>query len=235
MSSCKKEDIFPDEGVIPQANFKPNYPTPADADVILVALEVATPVTAPTVPGMPDMEFDMTFGMGVAIFGDNEKADKVLLNGTELKFSNGVHLYEPDYSNPDPSAEIGIDFDDEITWNVSNPDIDRVLYNMPTMPVVSSEGPVVRANGFTISNTPAYDADSIIYAIYSNDNKYVMKTKVGNSSSHTFTSSDLSDLVKTENGIIQATAYKTITEMIDGKKVYFINESSYSIPSVEIK
>src|SRR5690606_4284217 len=86
--SCKKK-----EPEVPENAFAfpaPSYPTlPADADAMLVAVNssVPSPVSMPSIPELPGQtDVVLEIGVGIAVFKNNARADKVLLNNTELKF-----------------------------------------------------------------------------------------------------------------------------------------------------
>lgn len=239
--SCKKNNLLdtdkPDQtgGVI-----TPSYPQPSDADAILVAVNSTSsaPITMPTIPGMPaGGEMTLDVGLGIAVFKGNIKAGKVLLNNTELKFTNGVHTWLPDLgnlANPNSSGNLtGINFNGGVKWEITNPNITKSLNTLPGKPRVSSEKKITSSEGYKIINARVSGADKILYAIHAN-NKSVMKEFDGNSAECQFTASELASLGKTKHAIIQANAYSITSENIDGKKIYFIRQSSYSLSNVEI-
>lgn len=238
VSSCEKdEDASPSLG--DSAFPVPDYPQPADADGILVAIRagVPAPVDMPAVPGMPaggTVEFQ--YGMGVALFKGNAKAEKVVLNEVELKFVNGVHIWQPDYSNlTNPANLTGIDFSSGANWQVTNPTFQQAAGNLPGMPKITSGKAVTRSSGYTITNQPVGNAQKVLYGIYSSNGKYVHKEAAGNSAQLSFSAEELASLGATKQGIIQANAYTITDKTIDGKKIYFVRQSSYSLTGVEIK
>ncbi|GEM_PF-2818922 len=238
LTSCDKDD--PD----PQSNNMfpvPSYPQPEDADAVLVAVKASTPFAMQMpveIPGMPSgsTEINMEYGMGIALFKGNTQAGSVKLNNTELKFTNGVHMWQPDFTDlTNPSAISGVDLSGNIVWKVTGPDIEKTLSGLPGTPKVNSGKVVTKADGYTLTNVSASGASNILYGIYSTNGKYVLKEQAGNSTSVNFSASELAELGGTKNGIIQANAYTITNETIGGKKVYFVRQSSYSITGVEIK
>ncbi|HZH54944.1 MAG TPA: hypothetical protein VFD72_04780 [Sphingobacteriaceae bacterium] len=228
----KKENSEPDNQTGTGAVPMPFYPNPSDADAVLIAVKSSVPSPV-QIPGM-SMGITIDFGMGIAVFKGNTKADKVSLNNTELTFTNGVHTWLPNFKNAlDPTALTGINLDGDITWNVTNPTIQKTLSSLPGKPEVLSGKTITKSEGYVISNRLASGAQHVLYAIHAN-NKTVMKTLSGNSTSCTFTAAELAELGTTKNAIVQANAYRISDEMIGGKKVYFVRQSSYSVTSVEI-
>lgn len=237
LSSCKKkEDPNPQDpqGAVPM----PSYPQPTDADAVLVAVNssVPSPVSLPSMPGMPaGGELVIDIGMGVALFKGNAKADKVMLNNTELTFTNGVYTWLPNFTNVmDPTALTGINLSGNIIWNVTNPTIQKTLTNLPGKPRVTSGKVITSSDGYVLVNNRVSGAEKILYAVHAN-NKTVMKELDGNSTQCTFTAAELATLGTTKQAIIQANAYVITNETIGGKKVYFVRQSSYSVTGVEIK
>ncbi len=238
LTSCDKEDPDPQNtNMFPV----PSYPQPEDADAVLVAVKASTPFAMQMpveIPGMPggSTEINMEYGMGVALFKGNVQAGSVKLNNTELKFTNGVHMWQPDFTDlTNPSAITGVDLSGNISWKVTGPDIEKTLSGLPGMPKITSGKVVTKADGYTLTNVSISGASNVLYGVYSSNGKYVLKEKAGNSTSITFTKEELAELGGTKNGIIQANAYTITNETIGGKKVYFVRQSSYSITSVEIK
>lgn len=234
--SCEKEETPGPGG---EAAFPvPEYPQPEDADAILVAIKAAVPapVDIPAVDGFPAGSIEFQYGMGVARFEGGAKAEKVLLNDVELKFANGAHFWQPDYSDlSNPANLTGIDFNGGVHWEVTNPSIDHAPGNVPGMPKVTSGKTVTRSEGYTITNQAVGNAHKMLYNIISSNGKYVMKEAASGSSGVSFSAEELSALGATKQGIVQATAYSITSQSIDGKKVYFVRQSSYSLTGVEIK
>ena len=234
--SCKKKD----DATPQQANNAfptPAYPKPSDADAVLVAVRASapSPISMPvSIPGM-DTELVLDLGMGIAFFKDNAKADKVLLNNTELGFTNGVHMWTPNFANiTDPSSVSGIDLNGSITWKVTNPNIEQTLSGLPGKPKITSGKTVTKSAGYTINNSSAGVSGEVLYVIYDENGKSVQKTKSAGSTSCAFTASELSALGSTNNGIVQANAYIIESKTLNGKKVYFVRQSSYSVTGVTI-
>lgn len=235
-SACKKKDPKPEND--PLGMPVPAYAQPADADAILVAVKATTPspIDIPSIPGMPTggTKIDMEIGMGIALFKGNTKADKVLLNNTELSFKNGVHMWLPDLSNlTDPSSMTGINLGGSINWQVTNPNIQKTLSNIPGKPQITSGKTVTRSQGYTLTHQFSTGSAKILYGIYSGQ-KYVHKELDAGSTQCVFSAAELAELGTTKNGIIQVNAYTISDEMIGGKKIYFIRQHSYSVTGVEI-
>lgn len=237
--SCDKDDTAD-----PQSNNMfpvPSYPQPDDADAVLVAVKASTPFAMQMpmeIPGMPggSTEINIEYGMGIALFKGNTQAGSVKLNNTELKFTNGVHMWQPDFTDlTNPSAITGVNLSGNISWQVTGPNIEKTLTVLPGMPKITSNKVVTKADGYTLNNVSVSGASKILYGVYSTNGKYVLKEQAGNSTSVNFSKEELADLGSTKNAIIQANAYVITNETIGGKKVYFIRQSSYSITSIEIK
>lgn len=235
-SCSKKEKLLDDQPKLTTP--VPQFPQPADADAVLVALKssVPSPVSLPSIPGMPSgSEISIELGMGIALLKDNAKAGQVLLNNTELKFTNGVHMWMPDFQNlTNPQSFTGIDLNGQITWNVTNPNIQKTISSLPGRPAITSGKTVTRSSGYTFTNQFASGAQKIMYAIYSDNNKYILKEVNGSSTSVTFSAAELAALGSTKTGILQANAYSISNEVIGGKKVYFVKQNSYSVAGVQI-
>jgi hypothetical protein len=236
-ASCKKKEAEAPENAF---NFPaPAYPAlPADADVMLVAINssVPSPIAVPTVPGMPaGMDIVLEIGVGVAVFKNNAKADKVLLNNTELKFVNGVHTWQPDFTNvTDPSSLTGINLSGNIKWDITNPTLTKTTSALPGKPTINSGKSITKSSGYTLTNQSSSGAAKIIYSIYSTNGKFVQKELAGSSIQCSFTAGELAELGATKDAIIQACAYKISSETISGKKVYLINQAAYSVTGVTI-
>src|SRR5690606_10769314 len=132
-TSCKKDDADSQNSAMFPV---PSYPQPTDADAVLVAVKASTPFAMPMqVPGMPNTEINMEYGLGVALFKGNTQAGSVKLNNTELKFASGVHVWQPDFTDlTNPSAITGVDLSGPISWEVTNPNITANLSSLPSMP-----------------------------------------------------------------------------------------------------
>jgi hypothetical protein len=237
-SSCKKKEDKPQAAVIPV----PNYPKFTDADATLIAIKATAPFPAnlpiPQIPGMPTgMDIELNFGMGLAAFRNNAQANKVLLNGSELKFAGGIHTWMPDFSNvTDPSNATGINLNGSISWEVTNPDINKTLSGgMPGTPKITSSSTIQKSGGYTITHTASSNADKVLYTIADGKGKEVIKEQNGNSTSCAFTAAELASFSTSKTAIIQANAYRVQSETIGGKKVYFIRQSSHTISTAEIQ
>lgn len=235
LASCEKDDAQPDSqtGAVPT----PEFPKPSDADVVLVAVHssVPSPIQMPSIPGMPtSTDITMDYGLGIALFKDGGRAGKVLLNNTELTFTNGVYTWIPNLTNiTDPTSVTGINLNSSVNWNITSPDIQKTLGNIPGKPRITSGKTINRSQGYTLTNQFASSAQKVLYGVYAN-NKYVLKEMGAGSTQVNFTAAELADLGTTKNGMIQANAYIITDEVINGKKVYFVRQSSYTVTGVEI-
>jgi hypothetical protein len=235
--SCTKDDASPEiAGSFPT----PAYPNPTDADAVLVAVKASapSPVQMPSIPGVPGMptELVLDLGIGIAKFKNNAKADLVKLNGSELSFTNGAHVWMPNFKNiTDPTSITGINLNGNVQWEVTNPTIQKTLNGFPTKPIITSEKTITKTSGYQLSHNRVSNAEKILYAIYSNADKYLLKEASGTSNSLTFTAEELATLANTKNGMIQVNAYSIDDENIGGKKVYFVRQSSYTITGVTIQ
>lgn len=219
----------------------PEYPSPDDADVVLVAVNATAPSPMPSnslvdLGPFGDDVFNVEIGMGVAVFKNKGKADKVLLNGKELKYTNGVYTWLPDFSSfLDPSDAFGIDLSGNITWEITNPNINKTLNRLPSTPKITSSKEITRSSGYNLTHSRVSGAEKILYVIASEKGDPILKEKVGSSTSCEFTAEELSKLSKSEHAMVQANAYTITNETIGGKKVYFVRQSSFSVMNVNLK
>jgi hypothetical protein len=235
--SCTKDDVTPDVG---GAFPTPAYPQPNDADAILVAVKASapSPVQMPSIPGVPisPNEVVLELGLGIAKFKNNTKADLVKLNGTDLPFSNGTHVWMPNFKNvTDPTSLTGINLNGNVQWEVSNPNIQKTLSGFPSKPNITSDKTITKASGYQLTHNRVSNAQKILYAIYAGNDKYILKEAEGNATGMNFTTEELSILSGTKNGMIQINAYTINDENIGGKKVYFVRQNSYTLTGVTIQ
>ncbi len=174
--------------------------------------------------------------MGLAAFKDNAKADQVLLNGSELKFAGGTHVWLPDFSNlTDPSSVTGVNLNGAITWKVTNPGIEKTLNGMPGSPKISSSTTIQKSGGYTVTHNPVSGATKIMYTIADGKGKEVQKELAGSATSCNFTAAELAAFSTSKTGMIQASAYRVDEETSGGKKIYYIRMSSHVISTAEIQ
>ncbi|HMG14765.1 MAG TPA: hypothetical protein VK590_04935, partial [Saprospiraceae bacterium] len=93
---------------------------------------------------------------------------------------------------------------------------------------------VNKANNYTVTTTtPISNSDGVIFIIASQNGEVVTKYVAPNTSSYTFTSTDLSKL-GTGKGIVNVSAWKGNIEDKSGKKYFFVQEIIAS-KEIEIK
>jgi hypothetical protein len=221
--SCKKETITP----TPTTATTPTTPTPGDADGVLAAVRTKISVTNPVIG---TVSYDV--GTAVALFGSTPAnfvagtftdAGTVTSNTKTLtKQSNNSYAYQFGATDLE-----GIDYSSNVSWNVTGagsiPAITKNLGNIfPTFPTMTNGSTVSRTAPFTITNDYSSNADSVIYVI-ATGNKQVKKTLYGSSTSCTFTASELSTLDASESALIQVNAYNLTSELISGKRIYYVN------------
>lgn len=200
-------------------NAQPNFPG-ADASMWAVKSLSVTEIQ-----GMPPIT--TTIGIGVGVFfdtgGSYVDVGSVQLNSNALtKNSNNSYTYTPGQANP-----TGIDFSSGVNWSVAGGNgfsaINKnVTLGFPTVSEITTSGTITKANGYTLSVNTVTGADSVLFLIGD-----VNKTIAGNSTSCTFSASELSSL---SNGstVIQVAAYISTNETVGGKLIYYGNETVQS-------
>ncbi len=239
VSSCKKEETPEPEPEPTPAPAPPAStpapanptPTPSDAKGVLVAIKTISSVTVPVVGTVVKQEI----GLPTAFFYDTPNtfldAGVVKCNNSDLtKQTNNTYIYSITTSNP-----TGIDYSSGVDWSVggnTTNNIPSFTYspNMgyPTLDSIAGNiSTVTKANGVTIAATNTItNADSVIFGVYGPSGN-AMVTKPGNTSSYTFSASELSSL-GSGFGYIQIAAYKIKNNTFSGKKYYFINEAVFT-------
>lgn len=223
-TSCKKESIT----TTPTTSTPtPTTPSPGDADGVLAAVRTKISVTAPVVG---TVSYDV--GTAVAGFGSTSAnfaagtytdAGAITCNSKTLtKSSNNAYVY-----NFGADDVEGIDFSSNVSWSVAGagsiPSISKNLGNIfPSFPTISSGSTINRSSSFTITNSYSSNADSVLYVI-SSGSKTLKKTVAGSSTSCTFSAAELSTLDASESALIQVNAYNMTSELISGKRIYYVN------------
>lgn len=222
--SCKKETITPTTTTTATT---PTTPSPGDADGVLAAVRTKVSVTTPIVG---TVSYDIgtavvAFGSTAANFAAGTYTDvgAVTSNGKTLsKLSNNSYVYQLGTSDVE-----GIDYSSNVSWNVAGagsiPAISKSLGNVfPTFPTMSNGNTISKTSPFTVMNDYSSNADSIIYVI-ATGTKQLKKTLAGTSTSCTFSASELSTLDASESALIQVNAYNITSELIAGKRIYYVN------------
>ena len=231
---CKKTTTEP----TPTTSTAATTPRPGDADGVLATVNVDATTTAAgiTIP--------LTIGEAVAAFGSTSAnflagtyvdAGTVSCNTQALtKQTGNSYLYQPT-----GSSATGIDFSSGVNWNVSGagsiPAITKSLgVVMPTMPTVSSSKTVTKGSAYTMNINSISHADSIIFIIASGS-VTLQKTLPGTATSCTFTASETGTLAKSTTALIQVDPFNYTSEIIGGKKIYYVNESSYNLIGAKVE
>ncbi|WP_343634397.1 hypothetical protein [Fluviicola sp.] len=216
MSSCKKENIIPEEPTpapvsTPAGN---TTPVPSNADGVMWAIKSST-----TMQG-----FTIEIGTAVGLFmnGTTDLVDvgAVSVNSQNLaKASNNAYTFTPGQTMP-----TGLDFSSSTNWSVAGGSghaaftYDASALAFPTGSAITSGATVTKANGYTLTCSTVSDADSTLFVIGN-----VSKTVAGSSNSCTFTASELSGL-SAGTSVAMIVPYKLMQTTINGKNYYFGKE-----------
>ncbi|MCS5489411.1 hypothetical protein [Algoriphagus limi] len=223
-TSCNNDDDEPQQQT--QAN---PIPTPGDADGILAAIKAKSnlPSGTPNVPGISDILLDVANANFYSSSGGNSSlvnVGDVSLNDFPLQNLNNT------YVNDFTDVTLGINSGQNNDWVVAGangfdgfthttgkvmPGVVRFTASIPDD--ISISGDV----SLSIESIPS-NVDNLLWVI-SDGNEVV--TKEARSTSVTFSSSELSGLRSTSQGIVQVAAYNTESRTVGGKKIYFINET----------
>jgi hypothetical protein len=225
MTSCTPEE---EEEPTPTQTVPPT-PMPADGNGVLAAIVIRTTQTI-QIPGMPDQVVNVDMGVGSAFFYENGNTSTFLDAGTVTltnqdltKQTNNSYLYMP--SGTDVT---GIDFDaDGVSWNVTGagsiPAFSKNLGNaFPNADAVTSGSTVTKASGYTLTASNVSGADSVYFQVHD-----VVVAQPNNTSSYTFTAAELAN-VPAGPSIVQVVAMKITSEMVSGKMMYYVKETSVS-------
>jgi hypothetical protein len=197
-------------------NAQPNLP---GADASLWAVQS---LSITQIPNMPPIT--TTIGIGVGVFFDTGSnyvdVGSVKLNNNALtKNPNNSYTYTSGQTSP-----LGIDFNSGVNWNVAGgngfPAINKnVTLGFPTVSEITSPTTITKANGYTLYVNSVTGADSVLFLIGD-----VNKTIAGNATSCTFSPSELSSL-SAGTTVVQVAAYITTNETLNGKLIYYGNET----------
>lgn len=221
-SACKKDD--PDPPATPSgggagASTPSTTPNFADADASLWAVRSFSTQSTPIGP------VDLEIGLGVGVFSNDAFATflnvgDVSLNGTALaRQSNNSYVSQPSQANP-----AGIDFTAGVDWNVQGGNgfdgftRSVTAFPFPTVAAITSDGNVVRTNGYTLATTQVTGADSVIFLVGN-----ASKTLAGNVTTCSFSAEELTG-AGTGSALVQIAPFKYSSEVIGGKRIYFGKE-----------
>lgn len=244
-TACNKKDDATKKDTTPQT-VTPELP--ADGDALFVAVQSSSP--SPTAFVNPltgkSESFDVEFGTGVVVFKENGKADKIVLNGQELKLVNGSYTFTPDLTsigNPSsPSSGLGITFNGKAEWEVTNPTFSETINRFPKKPVIMNNPTTIdlTQDFVVLTDNQAY-SPNMLYTIVSNG-EVVSKERDSKNYLYTgravegvtFTPEELKVLKADDNALLQATAYFLTSKNIDGKNYYFVTQFTLS-KNIKIK
>ncbi|TFV97621.1 hypothetical protein E4S40_02940 [Algoriphagus kandeliae] len=223
-TSCNSDDDDPQQQT--QAN---PIPTPGDADGILAAIKAKSnlPSGTPSVPGISDILLDVANANFYSSSGGSSSlvnVGEVSLNDFPLQNLNNT------YVNDFTDVTLGINSGQNNDWVVAGANgFDGFTHTtgkvMPGVVRFSASIPDEISIGgdvsLSIESVPS-NVDNILWVISDGDK---VVTKEARSTSITFSSSELSGLRSTSQGIVQVAAYNTESRTVGGKKIYFINET----------
>ncbi|MDX2001043.1 MAG: hypothetical protein SFW35_01300 [Chitinophagales bacterium] len=222
-SGCSKDDDDDDNNnTAPTAS---NIPPLNDADGVLVAVETKTTVS------QFGFTYEQLFGTGVAAFYNSPGATTFVDAGTVSvddsilqKQTNNSYVWTPQSATNIEGIDFGYPVNWEVTGAGSIPSITKsVTTGFPDLDTITSATNNISSNSsYTLSVADVSNADSVIFQIATaQGNKLV--TRPGNTTSYTFSASDMQAL-GSGSGIIQVAAYNFTWDTYSGKKIYFINE-----------
>jgi len=226
-TACKKDD--PEPPATPGGGGGSSTPSTApffsDADGLVSAIRVLTTQSTPIGP------VDLVLGIATGVFSNDafatfQNVGAVSCNGEALtRQSNNNYTYQPSATNP---TGIDLTASNEVTWNVGGGSgfaaFDRTIPGpFPVAGSISSATTVVRANGYTITTGSVLNADSVVFTLGS-----LVRTIPGNATSCTFTAAELSGL-STGSSLVQVAPYNSTSEVIGGKRIYFVKQYSRSL------
>lgn len=196
-----------------------------EADGVMVAIKTVSFVT------QFGFEVETYINTAVAAFGDFQNEQLVDVGTVDLdanvleKVDNNAYVLTPSATNP-----TGPDFGSSFDWNVTGGSgfgafSHTVNFGFPSIgKITSATGNISSASPYTLSIESIAAADSVIYQIAGSNGTNVLVTKVGNSTSHTFTAAEVASVGK-GTGIIQVAAYTYDSSVEGGKTIYYVNES----------
>jgi hypothetical protein len=225
ISSCKKEDIIPEEPAPTPASTPAGSttPTPIGADGVMWAIRSSS-----TVQG-----FTIEIGTAVGIFmngtTDLVNVGTVSVNSNNLTASsNNAYTFTPNQTMP-----TGLDFSSSTDWAISGGNghaaftYDASSLVFPGGSAITSSTTVTKANGYTLTCSSVSGADSTLFIIGN-----VSKTLAGSANSCAFSASELTGL-SAGSSVAMIVPYKLMQATINGKNYYFgkerVNQVSVTI------
>lgn len=228
-TSCKKDN----NNTTPPTASTPQVATPSDADGFFVAVNT---ITTQEIPFIGTQTFEI--GTAAAGFFQSTGNTSNFKDGGTLsvkdsiltKQSNNSYVFQPSQSNIE-----GINHTSSSRWQCAGNSANNIQpftyvhnANMPDLGLLTSSKDVQTGSDYTVSTNKAWYADSVIFII-SGPNGSVVKVKPTNTTSCTFTASELGTLGKGDNsGLVQIAPYTISGTTINGKKYYFIKETVLS-------
>ncbi len=216
VSSCKKEDLIPEEPTPAPVNTPTGSttPVPTGADGVMWAIRSTSSVQG----------FTIDIGTAVGIFmngtTDLVNVGTVSVNSNNLTASsNNAYTFTPSQTMP-----TGLDFSSSTNWSVAGGNghaaftYDASSLVFPSGSAITSSATVTKANGYTLTCSSVSGADSTLFLIGN-----VSKTVSGSSNSCTFSSSELSGL-SAGSSVVMIVPYKLMQATINGKNYYFGKE-----------
>ncbi|NND94735.1 MAG: hypothetical protein HKN45_07690 [Flavobacteriales bacterium] len=220
--SCDKEETSEEDMQQTDQEDTSTFPTPNDADGVLVAVKSVSITDSPLGP------IEIQLGTAVGVFTEDGftsdefiSAGMVSCNGSELAI-NANNAYT--FTDITPTDPTGLDFNDEIEWNVTGANgIANLNYNadmigFPSVTSITSSELVDKEDGHTLTCDNVSAADSVIFLIGG-----VTKTLSGNANSCSFTADELTE-IGTGANIAQIAAYVADPVDFGTTRIYFVNE-----------
>lgn len=214
-SSCKKEDMIPEDPAPAPVNTPSGSttPTPGDADGVMWAIRSTS-----TVQG-----FTIDIGTAVGIFmngtTDLVNVGTVSVNSQNLTASsNNAYTFTPSQTMP-----TGLDFS-STNWSVAGGNghaaftYDASSLTFPSGSAITSSATVKKADGYTLTCSTVSGADSTLFMVGN-----VSKTISGSSNSCTFSAAELNGL-SAGTSVVMIVPYKLMHTTINGKNYYFGKE-----------
>lgn len=196
-----------------------------EADGVMVAIKTVSFIN------QSGFEFETYINTAVAAFGNFQTEQLVDVGTVDLdanvldKVDNNAYIFTPSASNP-----TGLTFGNSFDWTVTGGSgfsgfSHTVNFGFPSVgKITSATGTISSSSPYTLSVESIAAADSVIYQIAGNNGTNVLVTKVGSSTSHTFTAAEVASVGK-GTGIIQVAAYTYDSSVEGGKTIYYVNES----------
>jgi hypothetical protein len=245
VSSCKKDDNKNNQPT-PPANTPPQVNTPGDGYGVLGVARVLTNFSTSSAPGVPSMEFDYIMGLAFAGFKDSPNANtfldagNVVVNDSALaKSANNYYSFTP--KGAPNGNDMGLNTTlSTYNWSVSgSSSVAGFTYvasgNLPGIGKIKSSKDVNTSSSYTITlSAPATNCDSVLWIMIGPKGS-VQHTTAPNTSSYTFSASEVGSIGKGDNmGLLQVAAYRVNDFSQNGKKYYYVRESVATL-SVNLK